>query len=52
MRPTDLYNARVTTVFKGTFNGVARATILNLIKSQRVRARLAGVESWCASCDE
>ena len=43
MRPTDLYNARVTTVFKVTLNGVARATILNLIKSQRVLARLAGI---------
>lgn len=43
MRPTDLYNAMVTTVFKVTINGAARATILNLIKSQRVRARLAGI---------
>lgn len=43
MRPTDLYNARVTTVFKVTLNVMARATILNLIKSQRARARLAGI---------
>ena len=43
MRLTDLYDARVATVFKVTLNGVACATILNLIKSQRVRARLAGI---------
>ena len=44
MRLIDLYNSRVTTIFKVTLNGgESPAAIISLIKAQRDRARLVGI---------
>lgn len=44
MRLIDLYNQRVTTIFKITLDGgESPTTILSLIKAQRDRACLVGI---------
>lgn len=44
MRMIDRYNQRVTTIFKISLNGgESPAAILRLIKSQRDRAGLVGI---------
>lgn len=44
MRLIDMYNQRVTTIFKITLDGgESPTTILSLIKAQRDRACLVGI---------
>lgn len=44
MRLIDMYNQRVTTIFKITLNGgESPAAILSLIKAKRDRAGLVGI---------